>query len=92
MKILDLYMRGIFHSVNFRKLHIYTIQTINYKIIKSPVTIFNNILSQEVLDKIQQYLPVNENISNALATYYEKLYDKKVIDDDGAFEIHIYTN
>ena len=58
----------------------------------SPVTIFNNILPQEVLDQIQQYLPVNENIRNALATYYDKLYDKKVIDDDEAFEKHIYPN
>ena len=58
----------------------------------SPVTIFNNILPQEVLDQIQQYLPVNENIRNALATYYDKLYDKKVIDDEEAFDKHIYPN
>ena len=31
MKILDLYMRGIFYSVNLRKLHIYTIQTTDGK-------------------------------------------------------------
>ena len=35
----------------------------------SPVTIFHNILPQEVLNQIQQYLPVNENILNALANY-----------------------
>jgi hypothetical protein len=58
----------------------------------SPVTIFNDILPQEVLDQIQQYLPVNENIRNALATYYDKLYDKKVIDDEEAFDKHIYPN
>ena len=58
----------------------------------SPVTIFDNILPQEVLDQIQQYLPVNENIRTALANYYDKLYDKKVIDDDEAFEKHIYPN
>ena len=58
----------------------------------SPVTIFNDILPQELLDKIQQYLPVNENIRVALANYYEKLYDQKVIDDEEAFEIHIYPN
>ena len=58
----------------------------------TPLVIFNNILPQEVLNQIQQYLPVNENIRNALATYYDKLYDKKVIDDDEAFEIHIYPN
>ena len=44
----------------------------------SPVTIFSNILPKEVLDQIQQYLPVNEYIRNALAKYYDKLYDKKV--------------
>ena len=54
----------------------------------SPLIIFNNMLAQEVLDQIQQYLPVNENIRTALASYYDKLYDKKVIDDDEAFEIH----
>lgn len=32
----------------------------------SPLTIFNNMLPQEVLDQIQQYLPVNENIRTAL--------------------------
>ena len=58
----------------------------------SPVIIFNDILPQEILDQIQQYLPVNENIRTALASYYDKLYDKKVIDDDEAFEIHIYPN
>ena len=58
----------------------------------SPVTIFDNILPQEVLDQIQQYLPVNENIRTALANYYDKLYEKKVMDDEEAFEIHIYPN
>lgn len=58
----------------------------------SPVTIFNDILPQELLDQIQQYLPVNENIRVALANYYEKLYDQKVIDDEEAFNIHIYPN
>lgn len=58
----------------------------------SPVTIFNDILPQELLDQIQQYLPVNENIRLALANYYDKLYDQKVIDDQEAFEIHIYPN
>ena len=58
----------------------------------SPVTIFDNILPQEVLNQIQQYLPVNENIRTALANYYDKLYDQKVIDDEEAFEIHIYPN
>ena len=43
----------------------------------SPVTIFNNILPQEVLNQIQQYLPVNENIRSALANYYDKLYEKR---------------
>ena len=43
----------------------------------SPLTIFNNMLPQEVLDQIQQYLPVNENIRTALANYYDKLYEKK---------------
>ena len=41
----------------------------------SPLTIFNNMLPQEVLDQIQQYLPVNENIRTALANYYDKLYE-----------------
>ena len=58
----------------------------------SPVTIFHNILPQEVLNQIQQYLPVNEYVRNALVKYYDKLYDKKVIDDEEAFEIHIYPN
>ena len=58
----------------------------------SPLTIFNNMLPQEVLDQIQQYLPVNENIRTALANYYDKLYEKKVMDDEEAFEIHIYPN
>ena len=58
----------------------------------SPVTIFHNILPQEVLNQIQQYLPVNENIRSALANYYDKLYEKKVMDDEEAFEIHIYPN
>ena len=58
----------------------------------SPVTIFHNILPQEVLNQIQQYLPVNENIRCALANYYDKLYDQKVIDDEEAFELHIYPN
>ena len=58
----------------------------------SPLTIFNNMLPQEVLDQIQQYLPVNENIRTALANYYDKLYEKKVMDDQEAFEIHIYPN
>ena len=58
----------------------------------SPVTIFNDILPQEVLNQIQQYLPVNENIRLALANYYDKLYDQKVIDDDEAFDKHIYPN
>ena len=56
----------------------------------SPVTIFYNILPQEVLNQIQQYLPVNENIRSALANYYDKLYDQNVIDDDEAFENHIF--
>lgn len=58
----------------------------------SPVTIFNDILPQEVLNQIQQYLPVNEYVRNALAKYCDKLYDQKVIDDEEAFEIHIYPN
>ena len=58
----------------------------------SPVTIFNDILPQEVLNQIQQYLPVNEYVRNALAKYYDKLYNKKVMDDEEAFEIHIYPN
>ena len=58
----------------------------------SPVTIFNDILPQEVLNQIQQYLPVNEYVRNALAKYCDKLYDKKVMDDEEAFEIHIYPN
>ena len=58
----------------------------------SPVTIFNNILPQEVLNQIQQYLPVNEYVRNALVKYYDKLYDKKVIDDEEAFEKYIYPN
>lgn len=58
----------------------------------SPVTIFNELLPQEVLDQIQQYLPVNENIRNALVSYYDKLYDQKVIDDEDAFDNHIYPN
>lgn len=58
----------------------------------SPVTIFNNILPQEVLNQIQQYLPVNEYVRNALAKYCDKLYDQKVIDDEEAFEKYIYPN
>jgi hypothetical protein len=58
----------------------------------TPLVIFNNILPQEILDQIQQYLPVNENIRTALANYYDKLYEKKVMDDEEAFEIHIYPN
>jgi hypothetical protein len=56
----------------------------------TPLVIFNNILPQEVLDQIQQYLPVNEKIRTALANYYDKLYEKKVMDDEEAFEIYIY--
>ena len=44
------------------------------------------------MNQIQQYLPVNENIRNALVSYYDKLFDKKVTDDEEAFEIHIYPN
>lgn len=58
----------------------------------SPVIIFNDILPQEILDQIQQYLPVNEHIRTALASYYDKLYDQKVIDDEDAFDNHIYPN
>lgn len=56
----------------------------------TPLIIFNEILPQEVLNQIQQYLPVNENIRLALSNYYDKLYDKKVIDDEEVFEKYVY--
>ena len=58
----------------------------------TPLVIISDIFPQEVLNQIQQYLPVNENIRFALASYYDKLYEKKVMDDEEAFEIHIYPN
>ena len=58
----------------------------------TPLVIISDIFPQEILDQIQQYLSVNENIRTALASYYDKLYDKKVLDDEEAFEIHIYPN
>ena len=64
----------------------YFILLTKIKKMNSPVTIFDNILPQEVLNQIQQYLPVNENIRCALANYYDKLYDQKVIDEE-AFEV-----
>ena len=38
----------------------------------SPLTIFNNMLPQEVLDQIQRYLPVNKNKRTALAMIITK--------------------
>tara|TARA_Y100000816_G_scaffold288279_1_gene272552 strand:- start:368 stop:748 length:381 start_codon:yes stop_codon:yes gene_type:complete len=58
----------------------------------TPVDILHNKLPQQLLNKIQQYLPVNENIRIALDKYYDKLYDKKMIDDEKAFEKYVYPN
>ena len=58
----------------------------------TPLVIFENILPQVLLDEIQQYLPVNENIRSALTNYYDKLYEKKVMDDEEAFQIHVFPN
>jgi len=58
----------------------------------TPLVIFENILPQVLLDQIQQYLPVNENIRSALTNYYDKLHDQKILDDEEVFENKIYPN
>lgn len=56
----------------------------------SPLIILNKIFPEEVLNKIQLYLPVNNEIKNAIKKYYKDLYDKKEIDDDEAYIKYTY--
>ena len=58
----------------------------------SPVYLFKEILPQEMLNKIQQYLPVNDEVKNALKKYYHELYDQKMLDDEDAYDKFIYPN
>lgn len=56
----------------------------------TPVTMFEQILPQELLDQIQQYLTVNDEVKNAIKKYYDYLYDGKISDDEKAFEKNVY--
>lgn len=58
----------------------------------TPLIIFSDIFPQEILNQIQQYLPVHDNISNALKKYYDELHDKKTIDDEIAWARYVYPN
>lgn len=58
----------------------------------SPVYLFDNILPQELLNKIQQYLPANDEVEKALKKYYDKLYDQKILDDENAYDKFVYPN
>ena len=58
----------------------------------SPVYLFDNILPQELLNKIQQYLSVNDEVKNALKKYYDELYDQKILDDEDAYDKFVYPN
>lgn len=56
----------------------------------TPVTLFKDILPQAILDKIQKYLLVDDNISKALKNYYNKLYTKKLDYEEEYFEKYVY--
>ena len=58
----------------------------------SPVYLFKEILPQELLNQIQQYLPVNDQVKNALKKYYNELYNKRLLDEEEIFEKEIYLN
>jgi hypothetical protein len=58
----------------------------------SPVYLFDDILPQELLNKVQQYLSVNNEIKNALKKYYNELYDQRLLDEEEIFENKIYPN
>lgn len=45
----------------------------------TPLIIFNDVLPQELLDIIQQYLPINDNIRSAIKNYYDYLYEQKIL-------------
>ena len=55
----------------------------------SPVYLFKEILPQELLNQIQQYLPVNDEVKNALRKYYNELYDQRLLDEEEIFENEI---
>ena len=58
----------------------------------TPVILFENLLPQVILDNIQRYLPVNDNINEAIKKYYNILYDRKIIDDEYAWDTIVYPN
>ena len=58
----------------------------------SPVYLFKEILPQELLNKIQQYVPVNDKIKNALRKYYDQLYNQRLLDEEEIYEKEIYPN
>ena len=58
----------------------------------TPLIIFEDLLPQVILDNIQQYLPVNNNINEAIKKYYNVLYERKLIDDENAWDKIVYPN
>ena len=58
----------------------------------TPLIIFEDLLPQVILDNIQQYLPVNNNINEAIKKYYDVLYERKLIDDENAWDKIVYPN
>ena len=58
----------------------------------SPVYLFKEILPQELLNKIQQYLPVNDQVKNALKKYYNELYNQRLLDEEEIFENEVYPH
>ena len=58
----------------------------------TPLIILENLLPQVILDNIQQYLPVNDNINEAIKNYYDILYERKLIDDENAWDTLVYPN
>ena len=58
----------------------------------TPLVIISDIFPQEVLNQIQKYIPVHDNVSNALKKYYDELYNKKLIDDESAWGKYVYPN
>jgi len=56
----------------------------------SPIYIFNNILPQVLIDKIQGYIPVDIVIKTAIKKYYNKLYQEKLLNEEKIFNDNVY--
>lgn len=58
----------------------------------SPIYILDKKLPHEILYKIQLYLPVNNEVRNALIKYYNKIHNQKILDEEKTFKNDIYPN